>query len=67
MLKLLKRPGSPFWYVRGTTTDRVFTQVQKKKTKALLDGLGSRLKSGSPDQPAKNVTPLRSGNRPLST
>lgn len=49
------------------STDRAFMRVQKNRTKQALDGLRTPSKSGSPGQPVKNVTPLRSAKRPTST
>jgi hypothetical protein len=51
----------------GPFTAKAFMQAQKKRTKRVLDGLRTHSKSGSPGQPAKNVTPLRSAKPPRST
>jgi hypothetical protein len=67
MLTIKKRKGSPYFDVRGTFTAKAFMQAQKKRTKRVLDGLRTHSKSGSPGQPAKNVTPLRSAKPPRST
>jgi hypothetical protein len=51
----------------GRSPGELSTRLQKQKTKALLDGLRTRSKSNLQDQPAKNVTPLRSKMQPAST
>jgi hypothetical protein len=51
----------------GRLPGELSTRLQKQKTKAMLDGLRGRSKSSLQDQPAKNVTPLRSKTQPLST
>ena len=49
------------------STDDIFTRLQRKETKAMLAGLRLSSNSSSPDQPAKNVTPLHSKKPPRST
>ena len=44
----------------GASTDKAFMQAQKRQTKRVLADLRTNLKSGSPERPAKSVTPLRS-------
>ena len=51
----------------GRSPDKPSTRLQRKETKAMLDGLRGNSKPSSPDQPTKNVTPLRSKTPPLST
>lgn len=48
------------------STDKAFTQAQRKRTNRVLADLRMHSKSGSPDQPARNVTPLRSAKQPVS-
>ena len=51
----------------GRSPGELSTRLQKSKTKRMLAGLRTRSKSSSQDQPAKNVTPLRSKTQPAST
>lgn len=49
------------------STDKAFTQAQRKRTKQALADLRKRSKPDSPGQPAKNVTPLHSAKQPSCT
>jgi hypothetical protein len=51
----------------GRSTDDLFMRQQRKETKAMLAGLTLSSNSRSPNQPAGNVTPLRSKKPPHST
>jgi hypothetical protein len=51
----------------GRSTGELSTRLQKRETKRMLADLRRSSKSSSPNQPAKNVTQLRSKKPLLST